>query len=245
MSYPCERFYSDLTSSEKDVIKAIKKPEDINSFEIISEWHDDHEACVGFALNDVEMSAWWICRDFVRSLYRLDDGDDVKTKKIDTAKKHLIDFLQEKIEDDEEEQRWDKEHNTWMEFVEILNARDVESIEVADPRKVLLKNGDARIWFNPPKNPMWYYAHVGGWRTHVDLSISTKEIASVNGQMMIDVGNLNQRTYEPIKKSLKVWEALRVLRRSSKDKNAIKVVVRALKKQVASYRKDHYYKNVS
>lgn len=56
----CERFYPELTVAEQQVLKSITNESDIKDVEVLSDWYDDHQICVGAKVNGVEFGVWWM-----------------------------------------------------------------------------------------------------------------------------------------------------------------------------------------
>lgn len=51
---------NDLPPEQQTILKAVKSPADIRECMVMDSWYDDHQLCVGVALNGVEFGAWWI-----------------------------------------------------------------------------------------------------------------------------------------------------------------------------------------
>lgn len=54
----CERMVNDLEAGEVATLKGIT--EENLQVEVLADWEDDHERCVGVRLNGVEVSFWWL-----------------------------------------------------------------------------------------------------------------------------------------------------------------------------------------
>lgn len=50
----------ELSPEHQAVLKAIQTPQDIRECMVMDTWHDDHQLCVGAAINGVEFGAWWV-----------------------------------------------------------------------------------------------------------------------------------------------------------------------------------------
>ena len=53
-----ERMVGDLKPEEVAVLKGVTKENLV--VELLADWVDDHEQCVGVKLNGVEVSFWWL-----------------------------------------------------------------------------------------------------------------------------------------------------------------------------------------
>lgn len=51
--------YEDLPEDAKAALRAIKAPTDIQSSQVMEDWRDDHQLCVGVVLNGITFGAWW------------------------------------------------------------------------------------------------------------------------------------------------------------------------------------------
>lgn len=235
-----QRFISQLRGDELETIAAIKKPEDITEFTIIDEWRDDHEACVGFRLNGVETSAWWIIREFVRELYRLDDDAESKSKKVVAAKKELINYIEYELEAAKEEMEYEAKKKAAKDFVTSTPAKDIASIEVSTTSNNLDgRNADVRIWKNPllaRREYMYGEGHwwmTGGTHTCCNLKITTNDDRTIGYTFDFMIGDLTNR-HAARQSSVRIWEALRTLRKNPTDRKAITLIRKEFAKQLSS-----------
>ena len=58
MSERYERMVGDLKPEEIAVLKGVTKENLV--VEVLADWVDDHEQCIGVKLNGVEVSFWWL-----------------------------------------------------------------------------------------------------------------------------------------------------------------------------------------
>jgi len=92
-----ERMAGELTDKEKQVIAAIKKPEDIKTIKVNSEWTDDHLPCVGATINGVPMGFWWLSRQGAGAF---------DYPESDKARKMVVTMIKTQIEIAKEDGEW-------------------------------------------------------------------------------------------------------------------------------------------
>jgi hypothetical protein len=54
-----ERFIEDLSEKEKKILAEVIKQKHV-AVEVLSEWTDDHQPCLGVKINGIEFGVWWL-----------------------------------------------------------------------------------------------------------------------------------------------------------------------------------------
>lgn len=226
-----QRFISShIRGEELETLQAITEPNHIKTFEILGEWTDDREPCLGVSLNGVQFGIWWIVREFVRELYRIDDNATSTSKKVVKAKEELIDYLQYEINEAKEEVAFEDASQKGLSFLE---ERSIDQIRVERTHDYLDgRSSPARVWNNPEiarrtwsDNYTFYY--LGGSYASVDLTFVSGDDKVENVFFTFTVGDLVDRRHTPRQSSVRVWNALRTLVKTPSDPKAIKVIQKA------------------
>lgn len=224
---------SKLRGRAFEAFKLIKRPCDITSFVIGEEWTDDHERCMDVIINNERVSFWWITREFVRDLYRIEDDPKGKTKKIITAKKSLIGYIQYEIEEGELEMVEEKKESAWDEFVKQSNHKNIISVKVVSP--LLRKNSsDFSQWKKPHQLPsgLWNntdnkYWPSSGFSHVVDLRIIRTDGTVMYRYFHYTIGNLTDK-HTPRLSSVRIWNALTILKQEHDNLNAMTIVLKKM-----------------
>jgi len=82
--------YDELTSKERAILKKIVKVTDLESVELLSDWEDDHQVCIGVRVNGVEFGIWWTGTEVIGAFEYAMDSARAKIRVVDEIRDFII-----------------------------------------------------------------------------------------------------------------------------------------------------------
>jgi hypothetical protein len=98
------RHLDDLEAHELDILRRIKSPQDIQSCQVMNDWVDDHEVCIGVILNGVEFGAWW-CGWETGAAFLYWEHPKAKEKIAEYVNQSVTQAIEDEREDEADNQR--------------------------------------------------------------------------------------------------------------------------------------------